>query len=294
MTYYWPKINPTWKDGFSRSADESYYPHLWNGLVAAYSMGLGPTGASLYDFSGNKSDGTLENMDPDLDWVIDQGRYALDFDGSNDFVELTGESFDRIDKAGYRTGLITISAFINVTETFGLGQTPNFRVIAARGAHSDSQTSWLFTLDIDNNELEFVIDGGARRLTVSAGLSSNEWYHVAAVYDGATLYIYRDETLLGSQAETTGISTSTNAQARIGVDNAGTNRNFQGMIDDVFIWNRPIRDVTRYPLNQRGAFLEMRRKSVVSEQVAAAAGGPFPHFIKRSNELTGGMIGQGL
>jgi hypothetical protein len=43
----------------------------------------------LLDRSGRGNHGTLTDMDAATDWVVDDGRYALDFDGVNDYV-LTG------------------------------------------------------------------------------------------------------------------------------------------------------------------------------------------------------------
>lgn len=78
---------PSLNAGFARRKGESAYPQLWDGLVACYEPGLGPQGGVLYDFAGRRLDGTLTNMDPATDWVVTERGYALDFDGSNDYVE---------------------------------------------------------------------------------------------------------------------------------------------------------------------------------------------------------------
>ena len=67
--------------------DESEFPHLWEGVVGAWAPCLGPSGTRLHDHSGRANWGTLTNMDAATDWVVDGGQYALDFDGSNDFVD---------------------------------------------------------------------------------------------------------------------------------------------------------------------------------------------------------------
>jgi hypothetical protein len=64
------------------------YPGLWRGCVGAWAPCLGPTGLTLRDWSGRGNHGTLTNMDAAGDWVISGGRYALDFDGSNDYVDV--------------------------------------------------------------------------------------------------------------------------------------------------------------------------------------------------------------
>ena len=62
------------------------YPGLWRGCVGAWAPCLGPTGLTLRDWSGFGNHGTLTNMDAAGDWAASGGRYALDFDGSNDHV----------------------------------------------------------------------------------------------------------------------------------------------------------------------------------------------------------------
>jgi hypothetical protein len=58
--------------------------NLWQGVVGYWSVSAGPSGYRLLDRSGRGNHGTLANMTAD-DWVGD-GRYALDFDGSNDYI----------------------------------------------------------------------------------------------------------------------------------------------------------------------------------------------------------------
>lgn len=62
---------------------------LWDGLVldGAYA-GLHPGTNRFVDGSGLENHGTLTNMDASTDWVWSDelGRWALDFDGSNDLV----------------------------------------------------------------------------------------------------------------------------------------------------------------------------------------------------------------
>ena len=63
-------INPSYGVGFARNAAQSEYPELWRGLVGLWSPSLGPTGLTLYDWSGNKNRGALTNMDASTDWVV--------------------------------------------------------------------------------------------------------------------------------------------------------------------------------------------------------------------------------
>lgn len=62
------------------------YAGLWDGLVGCWVPQMGPTGNRLLDLSGYGNHGTLTNMDPATDWVPGPNGWALDFDGSDDYV----------------------------------------------------------------------------------------------------------------------------------------------------------------------------------------------------------------
>lgn len=73
--------------------DESEYPELWDGCIGAWAPCLGPTGTRLHDLSGRSNWGTLTSMDAATDWVVDGGRFGLDFDASNDYINLGTAQF---------------------------------------------------------------------------------------------------------------------------------------------------------------------------------------------------------
>lgn len=77
---------PTYASGFARSRDEAAYPWSWDGLVAHYDMGLGPTGGTLFDHGGRRLNGALGSSTAAPSWAVTQRGHVLDFDGSNDFA----------------------------------------------------------------------------------------------------------------------------------------------------------------------------------------------------------------
>ena len=81
---------PSYQAGFSApTRTRNYaYPSLWRGCVGAWCPSLGQTGGTLYDQSGCGNHGTLTNMDPGTDWVASNGKVALDFDGTDDYVSV--------------------------------------------------------------------------------------------------------------------------------------------------------------------------------------------------------------
>ena len=83
-------MRPDW--GYYGTYDESAYPDLWNGVVNYWAPCLGPTGLRLHDVSRSNSWGTLTDMDAATDWTVSSGQYALDFDGSNDYVTMGNQA----------------------------------------------------------------------------------------------------------------------------------------------------------------------------------------------------------
>ncbi len=69
----------------------------------------------------------------------------------------------------------------------------------------------------------------------TAALAANTWAYLALSYDGSTLRIYVNGTLVGSQAKTGAIASSTN-QLQIGGDSI-FGQFFSGMIDEVRVYN---------------------------------------------------------
>src|SRR5262249_25047021 len=79
---------------------------------------------------------------------------------------------------------------------------------------------------------------GQRNVTGPSALPVNTWTHLAGTYDGTTLRLYVNGTLVASQAASGTITTSTGA-VRLG-GNAVWGEYFRGRIDDVRIFNRAL------------------------------------------------------
>jgi len=67
-------------------------------------------------------------------------------------------------------------------------------------------------------------------------MATNTWYHVAGVFDGSTLRIYINGVPVGS-APYTGFHTGSPYPLNVGRDPYDTSRLFDGMIEEVRIWN---------------------------------------------------------
>ena len=81
-------------------------------LVAYYNFNDG-SGTTSTDLTSNSNDGTMTNMDASSDWVSNTlfaQDYALDLDGTNDYVSITENS------AFKPTSALTLSAWIYIND----------------------------------------------------------------------------------------------------------------------------------------------------------------------------------
>ncbi len=192
--------------------------------VSEYDFNKG-SGPSVNDpQSGN--DGTLEG---DVDWVSDTpggSGSALSFDGDADYVRIPHSESLRI------TGELTLTAWAKETVVH-----PYAKIISRRSGN------YFYFLGVDNGHpYGGVGDGSTYAVTGKSLLSSlNQWNHLAFVYNNADnkMFLHFD----GTEKETD-VSLSLPAQPgvalSIGADSGGTSGFFNGVIDDVRIFDKAL------------------------------------------------------
>ncbi|MHC4144293.1 MAG: LamG domain-containing protein, partial [Planctomycetota bacterium] len=139
---------------------------------------------------------------------------ALEFDGAGDYVDC-GASPD------YEIAVnITIACWIKV-DVFD----KNWQAII-----TTSDSSWRVHRSSSTNNIAWGSSGlSPTDLTGTTDVSTGEWFHVAAVYNGAQKLLYINGNLDASSDSTGNISTS-----------GATGRFWDGLIDDVRIYKRAL------------------------------------------------------
>ena len=201
-----------------------------SGRVAHWPMNEG-TGTTVADVSGNGNHGTLQNG---ARWLADN---TLGFDGSDDYVnvgnvEVTGSA-------------LTISAWFLSTDLDNCrGQ--ECRIISkADGVSGSAHHFMISTIARDGaTRLRFRLKlaGRTHTLIASSGdIAENEWTHVAAVYDGSTMRLYKDGSEVGRLSRRGAVASAPDVPCWIGgnpVD--ATARPWRGRIKDVRLYDRAL------------------------------------------------------
>lgn len=69
--------------------EDAEFPELWPEFGWCPEL-TGPTGLTLWGVGSRGHNGTLTNMDPATDWVRTGGILSLEFDNTDDFIEVSG------------------------------------------------------------------------------------------------------------------------------------------------------------------------------------------------------------
>ena len=191
------------------------------GLIAAYGFDAG-AGTTVADQSGNGNNGTITNAT----WAGEAaGRYgnALSFNGTNASVSIPNAA-----SLQPTTG-ITMEAWVRPATTGG------WRTVLMK--ERPGYYDWALYSDTDfNRPSAFVFNSADREVRGTAQVVANTWTHLAATYDGTVLALYVNGTQAATFLTSGSITTNT-AALKIG-GNAVWGEWFNGLIDEVRIWNR--------------------------------------------------------
>lgn len=220
---------------------------LTDGLVGLWSPFAGASGYRLLDRSGRGNHGTLTNMSAGTDWVGATVRgksgFALDFDGTNDYVTIAN-------KVVHSPTRITLALWYN-TRTLPNSDFPYRFCLVSNADSSPPYGAWEIR-GASSTTLEGIVAISGESRTIALGtMVQNVWTFVTVTYDGTSLKGFRN----GIEQETKSYSgtAGTTPQPIMLGENPGTpNRPYNGLLSDFSIYNRAISPAEIYELYRRG------------------------------------------
>jgi hypothetical protein len=242
---------PSWQDFGTH--DESAYPELWDGVAFAAAPCLGPTGLRLHDHSRRVNWGTLTNLVPSTDYVVQSGQYALRFDGANKSVQFSSLPLVTFARS------FSMSCWVrNITTPNSDGSPFSYRL---------SPMIW-----IDGGTVK-AFWNGVKASGSTTVTSRSAWSMLSIAWTGSRAEVYVDGRLDGSGA-TTSAPVPDVLPFAIGLYAESPLRNVAGDVDDAVIWSRslsPNEWRQLYQLGRGGMYQRRRRRAIYLPQAGFQA-----------------------
>lgn len=203
-------------------------PVLQSGPVGSWDHeGLG--NGSLH-FDGNRFRLWYSAHDASDSWHIgyaestteDAQSYALDFDGSDDLIKLPPNFLTTPEE-------MTLEAWVKTSS-----EKPLMLVISLEGAYG------LYLNRFAVGSCTPFFDGGTihdNDFGYGTNLNDDRWHHIAATHAGGELRVFIDGVFAGATSESLYDITTLDRAAGIGGQFDGSEYMFDGIIDEVRIWN---------------------------------------------------------
>ena len=197
------------------------------GLVAHWLMET-RTGSTIADISGNGYGGKLMNG---AHLITGEG---IKFDGVNDYLNV-----GNLNIAGKA---ISISAWFWADDLSNC-RSRDCRILSkATGVSEQDHYFMVSTIKAGSKtRLRFRLKTNGRTSTLiaaSGDISNNKWVHVAAIYDGQTMRLYKDGVEVGSKAKQGSVTTNGKSPVWIGGNpSSATSRPWKGHIGDVRVYS---------------------------------------------------------
>ena len=240
--YYWriDEVNDPnlWKgDVWSFTTSVEFDPNL--NLVSLWKFDEG-SGSTAYDSAGD-NDGTIYGAT----WTTGQIDGALDFDGVDDYVNCGNDANLN------PLNTISISAWIYPN---ALTTAHHQTIVMREGVAYQNYIFWIPTRGGTGDNLEFIVgNGSSNSFHLASGvISAGKWQHVAVTMDGGRVLLYVDAVEKLNESESNSFWQGS-APLVIGDRiRTGSSDPFNGVIDDVRIYDRALTAGEIWQLYQNG------------------------------------------
>ncbi len=224
------------------AADEDI--DLDSGLVASYSFSGDAT-----DESGNGNDGIMEGAtltedrfgNPDQACRFDVGNYIRTASGTGS-IDITG--------------VITMAAWINPEQFEQKSSDPGMLRTILRKMSQYNSYGYSFSVNAAGKLV--VAFGNSSDANVSRvadnmdPLTTNEWTHVAATYDGSQILFYVNGVLVDTQAYTKSLLSTSEALCIGRLTDSDSRAFFYGGMDEVYLYDRVLSETEVHALYVQG------------------------------------------
>jgi PKD repeat protein len=114
--------------------------------------------------------------------------------------------------------------------------------LVSKATGTGEQDHYWMVSTIDQTGLRFRLKTGGQTTTLKSSpgvVQAGTWHHVAAVYDGSQMRLYRDGEQVASKGKSGSLSTSGSVPAALG-DQPQGGRSFDGLLDEVRLYGRAL------------------------------------------------------
>jgi len=207
-------------DGFTiTGGNANMGPDIPVGMIAHWKFDEGQ-GSIAYDSAGNNHGAVYGAQ-----WTTGKLDGALDFDGFNDYVDCGNNASLDI------TAKVTITVWVKTNDAGNFQHNP----YVAKGDRSYAIKHYM-----DNSLQFFIYDGEWKVVWFPVDSSFNGvWHHLVGTYDGSSLKLYIDGQLRNTTAHVGSIASS-GYSVNIGRNAQATDRFYDGLLDEVAIYNRAL------------------------------------------------------
>jgi chitodextrinase len=194
------------------------------GLIGFWNFDEG-TGTVAHDTSGNGYNGTVNGAT----WTTGKSNKALSFNGTTNSVVTTSIPL---------TNTFSISAWVNPTVTT--------QGAYSRIAETHYDGGLYLGTDLTGTKYKFIVNTGNGTAgtcgsaygCAEGGTVTSGWHMVTATFDGITAKLYVDGTLVASETFLAPVNTT--LPLYIGAYYGGNGYGWNGVIDDVRLYNRAL------------------------------------------------------
>ena len=176
-------------------------------------------GTTVKDYSGGNHNGTVVG---NAQWAKGKLAGAIQLDGARSFVRVANS------QAFNMGGAMTIASWVNIHSI----PSP-WAAIVTKG-----DSAWRLSMVQQEPKFHFSFNNFDEKALANSAtpVSLNQWHHVAAVYDGSKMKVFVDGQL-DATGEWTGGIASNKADVLIGENAERKGRCFDGLVDDLRIYN---------------------------------------------------------